>query len=305
MNAVTGAFGFIGRHIASRLLKADGRVRTITSHPDKPNPFGEAVTAHPFSFDQPDQLVAALDGCDVLYNTYWIRFDRGDRTFSRTVENTKILFDSALAAGVKRVVHISVTGIRQDDHLPYFEGKRRQEHLLRESGIKYSIVRPTLVYGPEDILVNNIAWTLRRFPVVPVFGDGKYLVQPIFVDDLADIAVSTATLTDSVEIDAIGPETFTYEEFVGLIKKSIGSRSLVLRLHPKLGISLGKAVGLLKRDVLLTSDELTGLMESRLRSEQEPNGTTRFSDWVVENRDSIGTSYTSELDRHFRWKTRN
>lgn len=302
MDAVTGAFGFIGRHIAQQLLQRGRTVKTITSHPDKPNPFGDQVSAHPFNFDQPDRLIESLTGCDVLYTTYWIRFDHGNQTFEKTIKNTEILLEAARKAGVKRVVHISVTGIREDDHLPYFRGKYLQEKLLRDSGVSYSIVRPTLVYGPEDILVNNIAWTLRKFPVVPIFGDGSYKVQPIYVGDLAEIAISSSASSESVEIDAIGPETFSYEEFVRLIKDAVRSCSRIVHMSPKLGLMLGKIIGLMKRDVLLTADELTGLMESRLCSDQEPNAPTRFSEWVMENRDSTGTRYTSELDRHFRYK---
>lgn len=302
MDAVTGAFGFIGRYITRDLLDSGGQVRTVTTHPDKPNPFGDVVSAFPFNFDQPSLLRQALVGCDVLYNTYWIRFDHGSQSFENTAANTKILVDAAKDAGVKRIVHISVTNILENDHLPYFRGKAIQEQIVRESGLPFSIVSPTLVYGSEDILVNNIAWTVRKFPLVPVFGDGKYRVQPIFVEDLAKIAVKSSTVDDSTELDAIGPETFTYEEFIRLIKSATGGRARLFHITPWLGIALGRIIGLAKRDVLLTRDELVGLMESRLCSDQTPNGTTRFSEWVMANGDSIGLRHVSELDRHFRWK---
>ncbi len=302
MNAVTGSFGFIGRHITRKLIDSGQKVRTVTTHPNKPNPFGDIVAAHAFNFDRPELLEESLQGCDVLYNTYWIRFDHGDRTFARAVANTEVLFDCARSAGVKRIVHISVTGIRENDHLPYFRGKAEQEQLLRESGVPYSIVRPTLVYGREDILVNNIAWTTRRFPLVPIFGDGKYRVQPIFVEDLARIAIESASRDGSAELDAIGPETFEYEELVRLIRSATGSSARLFHIRPSLGITLGRLIGFVKRDVLLTRDELVGLMESRLCSRQAQNGTTRFTEWVIENRESLGRYYTSELDRHFRWR---
>ena len=192
MNVVTGAFGYIGRYITRHLLEQGGSVRTITTHPDKPNPFGEAVQAFPYNFDQPDQLIDSLRGASTLYNTYWIRFNYGGDTFEKAVRNTATLFECAKEAGVGRIVHISVTQASAKSDLPYYRGKAQQEQALANCGVPYSIVRPTLVFGKEDILVNNIAWLIRKFPVFPIFGSGQYKVQPVFVEDLARIAVTSA-----------------------------------------------------------------------------------------------------------------
>lgn len=302
VNVVTGAFGYIGRYIARRLLESGEAVRTITTHPDKPNPFGGAVEAFPYSFEQPDELVARLRGASTLYNTYWIRFEHGGTTFRQAVQNTITLFDCAKKAGVKRIIHISVTKASLESRLPYYRGKALQEQALMDSGVSYAIVRPTLVFGREDILVNNIAWLIRRFPLFPIFGSGQYKLQPVYVGDVAAIAVAFARDSTPVALDAIGPDTFTFEEFVRVISAKIRPSVRLVRIPPTIGIALGQAIGLGVRDVILTRDELRGLMDSLLTSEQAPNGPTRFTDWLELHGDGIGLAYSSELERHFRWR---
>ena len=303
MNVVTGAFGYIGRYIARRLLESGEPVRTITTHPHKPNPFGSAVEAFPYNFERPDELVASLRGVSSLYNTYWIRFEYGGATFKQAIRNTITLFECARKAGVERIIHISVTNASGESQVPYYRGKALQEQALIDSGVSYAIVRPTLVFGKEDILVNNIAWLMRKFPVFPIFGSGEYKLQPVYVEDLAAIAVACARNSTSVPLDAIGPETFTFAEFVRLISKRIKPGVKLVRMPPAIGIALGQAIGLAVRDVILTKDELRGLMDGLLTSEQAPNGPTRFSDWLERQRDEIGLAYSSELGRHFRWRS--
>ena len=300
MNVVTGAFGYIGRYIARRLLESGEPVRTITAHPHKPNPFGSAVAAFPYNFERPDELVACMHGASTLYNTYWIRFEYDGATFNQAVRNTITLFECARKAGVKRIIHISVTNASRESQLPYYRGKALQEQALIDSGVSYAIVRPTLVFGKEDILVNNIAWLIRKFPLFPIFGSGEYKVQPVYVEDLAAIAVACARNSPPVLLDAIGPETFTFTEFVRLISKRIKPGVKLIRMPPAIGIVLGQAIGLAVRDVILTKDELRGFMDGLLTSEQAPNGPTRFSDWFERHKDELGTAYSSELGRHFR-----
>jgi uncharacterized protein YbjT (DUF2867 family) len=302
MNIVTGAFGYIGKYIARHLLEQGEAVRTVTTHPDKPNPFGEAVQAFPLNFAQPDAITENLRGASVLYNTYWIRFPYGGATFEQAVQNTASLFRCAKEAGVRRIVHISVTHSTDSD-LPYYRGKALQEQALIDSGVPYSIIRPTLVFGREDILVNNIGWLIRRFPVFPIFGSGGYKVQPVFVEDLARIAVASAGEPGNITLDAIGPETFTFEDLVRLIAARIKPGVALVHIPPSFGILLGKLIGLGLGDVILTRDELKGLMDELLTSKQAPNGTTRFSDWLESHGDQLGSVYSSEIRRHFKWKS--
>jgi len=300
-SVVTGAFGYIGRYITRHLLQLGEPVTTITTHPDKPSPFGRAVKASPYSFDRPEELTASLSGASTLYNTYWIRFEYGGATFDQAVQNTITLFECAKQAGIQKIVHISVTHASPESGLPYYAGKGLQESALVTSGVPYSIVRPTLVYGKEDILVNNIAWLIRNFPVFPIFGSGLYRLQPVYVEDVAAIAVASARDIRSTTVDAIGPEAFSFQEFTQLMAWKIKPGVKLVHVPPAMGIALGRLIGLAARDIVLTRDELRGLMDGLLTSAQAPNGRTRFSEWLESNQRELGTVYSSELDRHFRW----
>jgi len=302
MNVVTGAFGFIGRHIARGLLESGEAVRTITTHPDKPSPFGTAVQAVPYNFDRPADLVASLRGASTLYNTYWVRFEYGGSTFGQAIRNTVTLFESAKRAGVERVVHISVTNPSLESSLAYYRGKARQEQALISSGLSYAIVRPTLVFGDGDILVNNIAWLLRTFPIFPISGSGNYRLQPVHVRDVATIAIACGRESHAITLDAVGPETLTFEELVRVLASKLKPGVRLVHLPPALTIALGQLVGRTLGDVILTRAELQGLMDEMLTSKQAANAPTRFTEWVEENWSEVGVTYSSELGRHFVWR---
>lgn len=301
-NVVTGAYGYIGRTIARYLLDRGERVRTVTTHPQKPDPFEGQVEAFHYDFDRPERLTSHLEGAKTLFNTYWIRFEHGGLTYDQAVNNTRVLFDCAREVGVERIVHISVSRAELDDPLPYYDGKARQEQALRESGVSYAIVRPTLVFGRGNLLVNNIAWLLRRFPVFPIFGSGDYRLQPVFIDDLAQLSIRLAGQSENMSRDAAGPETLTFESMVRMMATELDRAVWMPRVPPGLGIALGRIVGLVMRDVLLTRAELRGLMREKLTSDEPPIGEVRFSGWLSEAKDRLGRSYYSELGRHFRWR---
>ena len=294
---VTGAFGYSGKYIAARLLNTGATVRTITNSVNRQNPFGDKVKAQPFHFDDHQKMVSALAGAEVLYNTYWVRFNHDDFRHSTAVSNTLKLFAAAKEAGVRRVVHISITNPSEDSELEYFSGKARLERHLMESGLSHSILRPALIFGKEDILVNNIAWALRRLPVFGVFGDGKYRLQPIFVDDLAELAVREGQSEESRIIDAIGPETFTFRELVRTVGEIIGKRRLIISVSPGFGYLAASLIGKIVGDVFLTREEISGLMQDLLYTESEPTGKTRLTEWVRHHADQLGVRYASELAR--------
>ena len=296
-HAVTGAFGYSGKYIARRLLDEGRTVITLTNSSRRRNPFGDAVRAHPLNFDRPEKLTEVLGGVSVLYNTYWVRFNHKTFTHARAVENSRTLFRAAAEAGVRRVVHVSVTNPSEDSDLEYFSGKAKLERALRESGVSHAILRPAVLFGKEDILVNNIAWMLRKFPVFGVFGRGDYRLQPIHVDDLAKLAVEMGKNRDDRVVDAIGPETFTYRELVERIGRIIGKERPVMSIPPGVGYLVSKLVGKLVGDVIVTRDEIRGLMAGLLYVESSPAGTTRLTDWASQNADSLGVRYASELAR--------
>ena len=297
---VTGAFSYTGGFIARRLLRSGVRVTTLTRHPDIQNAFDGQVRAAPLDFSDRAALSRSMEGAEVLYNTYWIRFERGDTTFDGAVENSKLLFEAAIDAGISKIVHISVSNPSPNSPLPYFSGKWRVEEALQDSGIPYAIIRPTLVFGKGDLLLNNIAWAIRRFPFFPVYGDGDYPVQPINAEDLAAQLVDAGYSTENLIADAAGPETLSFGDLLSQMASAMGVRRRFIRVPPTLGLALTSIVGLLVRDVVLTRDEVDGLMAGLLTSESPPTGKTKFTDWLDENRHNLGRSYVSELQRNFR-----
>ena len=297
--AVTGAFSYSGKYVAQRLLARGEEIITLTGHPNRPDPFGGKVKAFPLDFNDEAELVESLKGVDVLVNTYWIRFDHGQNTQPRAVENTRKLIKVAVAANVKRIVHVSITNPSADSHLPYFWGKAANEKSVIESGMSYAILRPTVLVGAEDILINNIAYLMRRFPFFGLPGDGSYRLQPICVEDLADLIVEAVYAKNNYVIDAVGPDNFTFKEMVELIGEKTGSKRLLLPMPPKLALLAAQFLSLFLGDVLLTPEEVDGLMSGLLVSKEPPRGKTSLREWLDINKDRVGKRYASELARHF------
>lgn len=300
LNIVTGAFGYTGKYITRRLLEMGERVKTLTGHPDMLNPFSGKVSVASFNFDKSAELAKSLEGAATLYNTYWIRFTYKRVTFDQAIQNTLTLFKAAREAGVQRVVHFSITNPSEDSPLPYFRGKAILEKALIDSGLSYAIIRPAVIFGLEDILINNIAWLLRKFPVFTVPGSGKYKLQPVCVEDVADIAVSAGHQNKNSIIDAVGPETYCYGDLVRLIAEKIGSTARIIHVPPSLALALGKVLGFIVRDMVLTREEIEGLMQGLLVSRDQPTGKTYLSQWLKQNADIIGRQYASEVARHYK-----
>jgi NADH dehydrogenase len=300
VDLVTGAFSYSGAHIAERLLEAGRQVRTLTFHPERPHPLRPRVQASPYRFDDPDALARSLEGVTTLYNTYWVRFDHGATSLEQAVAHSGALFRAARRAGVQRIVHISIANPSIDSPLPYFRGKALVEDALAHAGTPYAIVRPTWIFGGEhDVLVNNIAWILRHTPVFAVPGNGAYRVQPVHVEDLARICIDAGRSDGNQVIDAAGPETMTFDELVGLVRRATGARALVVHVPATIMGLAARAVGLVVRDVVLTPDEIDGLMAGLLVSHEPPRGEIAFSAWLGDHRASVGRRYANELRRHF------
>ena len=296
--AVTGAFSYSGNYITKRLLERGEEVMTLTGHPNRPDPFGGKVKAYPLDFDEAG-MTQSLQGVDILVNTYWVRFDKGENTQPRAVENTRKLINAAKAAGVKRVVHISITNPSAESHLPYFWGKAANEKTVIDSGMGYAILRPTVLFGAEDILINNIAFLLRRFPFFALPGDGSYRLQPVYVDDVAELAVEGVYRTDDYIIDAVDPDIFTFKEMVELIGEKIGAKRPLISIPPRLALLAAQFLSLFVSDVILTPEEVDGLMAGLLVSKDPPLGRTRLGDWLEANRDRVGAKYASEIKKHY------
>src|ERR1051325_10829837 len=296
--AVTGAFSYSGKYITKRLLDRGEDGITLTGHPNRPDPFNGKVKAYPLDFDEAS-LTKSLQGVDVLVNTYWVRFNKGENTQPRAVENTRKLVNAAKAAGVKRIVHISIANPSAQSHLPYYWGKAANEKAVKDSGLSYAILRPTVLIGKEDILINNIAYMLRRFPFFFVPGNGSYGIQPIYIEDLADLAVEAVYSKENYVIDAVGPDSYSFKDFVKLIGEKVGAQRPVVSVPPRLALWAAQFLSLFVKDVILTPEEVDGLMENLLVSKEPARAKTTFRDWLNNNRETVGVKYASELARHF------
>lgn len=292
------------------LLGCGHKLRTLTNHPDASNPLIWQIRVAPYRFDEPTKLAESLVGCDVLVNTYWVRFPHGTMTFERAVENTSTLIDAAKSAGVRRIVHVSIANATLDSTLAYYSGKARLEEVVRNSGLSFAILRPTVIFGREDILINNIAWFVRRFPVFAVPGDGCYGVQPIFVGDMAALLADAAERTDDYAMDAVGPEAYSFNGLVSLIATTIGRSARIVHVPAAAVYVATRAMGWFLRDTVLTWEEYRGLMDNLLVSRDitEANAlvaqslgapATSLAWWLAENRETVGSRYASEVARHF------
>lgn len=283
-HAVTGATGFTGHHIARQLSEGGHEVRNLTR-----SELGDG-----------ERLAAALQGTDTLYNTFWIRFERGPITYNWAIERSRLLFEAARRAEVRRIVHISVINASHDAPTAYFRAKAVVEDALASSGISHAIVRPTVTFGPGDILVNNLAWTLRRLPAFGIPGDGRYPIQPVHVADVAGVAVTAGAMSGNVTLDAAGPDILTFYDFVALVHQAIHSHSIIVRIPVAASLAAARLIGLVVRDVVLTRHEVTELQARLMFSNQQPAGSIRFGDWLGEHADELGRRWSSELARHYR-----
>lgn len=296
---VTGAFGYSGKAITELLLARGDRVRTLTNSPRRAHDFGDRVAVHPLAFDDPPRLTEALRGCDVLVSTYWVRFNHRLFSFDQAVRNTQQLFRSAREAGVRRIVHTSILKPEEGRGLAYYDGKWTLERDLEATGVPHAILRPGVLFGRGDILVNNIAWVLRRMPFFGVFGDGNYALAPLHVDDFAAIAVRAVDadpLLDRV-VDCHGPQGFAYREFIRRIGEIIGVHRPIVRIPPAIGYFVTRMLNPLVKDVIITREEIEGLIRGLLWSMKPSLGRILLTAWAQEQRDSLGRRYSSEVGR--------
>lgn len=302
LDVVTGAFSYSGAAIARELLAAGRRVRTMTGHPERA-PVETTIQTRPLNFADEDELVDSLQGAHTLYNTYWVRFAHGGVDHDAAVANSRTLFETAAAAGVQRIVHVSITHPSLDSPYPYFRGKAQVEQLLASSGLSYAIARPAILFGGDGVLINNIAWLLRHLPVFAIGGRGDYRIRGIHVDDLARLCVQLGARDEDVTVDAVGPQSLSFRELVDAVRAAVGSRARVLSVPGPLLIAASGALSLMLRDRLLTVEEYRAMANGLADSDDSPTGSIRLTDWISEHADELGRHYANELDRHFNKST--
>lgn len=298
LDVVTGAFGYSGAAITRRLQAAGRRVRTLTGHPGRGGT--DAVEVCPLDFDDPIGLASSLRGATTLYNTYWVRFPHDTADHERAVANSRTLFHAARRAGVERIVHVSITHPSASSPYGYFRGKAEVERALAEIGVPYAVLRPAILFGSGGVLLNNIAWLLRRLPVFAVGGDGGYRVRAVHVDDLARLCVEAAAGRTDTVTDAVGPERPTFVELVGTIRRAVGSRARIVHVPAPALRCLSAALGLALRDVLLTWDEYRAMADGLADTTGPATGRIALSAWIDAHAGELGRQYANELDRHYR-----
>jgi uncharacterized protein YbjT (DUF2867 family) len=298
MNVVTGAFSYTGSYVARELLSRGEAVKTLSRAADPGHPLSSKVAFGHLHFDE-GALAEELRGAVTLYNTYWVRFEARGVTWATVLANTRTLLRAARTAGVRRIVHFSVSNASEASPYSYFRAKAAAERDVRDSGLSHAIIRPTLIVGRDDVLLNNIAWGLRRLPLFLVPGDGRYRVQPITVEDLGGLAADLGQATDNVTRDAAGPDAVPFGDLVHAIGRAVGARSRVVRSPVPLALLVGRTVGRLLGDVVVTRDELRALMDELLVSPEPPAGATGFYDWLAADGHALGRAFVPELRRNW------
>jgi NADH dehydrogenase len=293
---ITGAFSYTGSAVTQELLRRGWHVHTLTNRATPPD--CESISAAPLRFER-EHIAQQLAGAELFINTYWIRIPWQGQTFDTAVDNSKLLLRAAKDAGVDRVVHVSVSNAAEGTNLGYYAGKDRVESYLRSELDNYAIVCPTLVVGANDVLSNNIAWFLRRFPFFPVPDGGGYRLQPITLADAARIIVDAGESEGNRKIDAAGPDIMTFREYLRLLQSACGVRRWMPAVPGWQALLILKPIELLLRDIVLTKEELLGLKQELLVSKTAPLGTASVEEWLMENGGTMGGAYVNDLQRHF------
>jgi len=296
VDAVTGGFSYSGASIAAELVRRGRDVRTLTNHPRRDR---GGMEVFPLDLRDPRGLRRSLTGVNTLYNTYWVRFPHGDITFDTAVDGSTRLFAAAADAGVRRIVHVSITHADVSSPFAYFRGKGVVEQRLKECGVPHAIVRPAILFGGDGVLVNNIAWLMRRFPVTLVGGRGEYRIRGIHVEDLARLMADLADGAESSTLDAVGPESLTFVDLLRHIRAAVGGRTRIVHVPGPAFPPVTWALGRILHDTLLTREEYLAMAGGLADSDAPTTGDIRMSEWISRQGDTLGRTYAHELRRHY------
>lgn len=230
---VFGGSGFIGRRIALRLAHEGTTVRVAVRHPERVSeagPGGRIVATYADVWDEAS-VAPALEGSDAVVNTVGHYVERGERTFAAIHGHGAMHVAKAAArAGVQRLVHISGLGADERSPSEYVRARSIGERLVRDAFPAATILRPSVVFGPDDAFFNRLAALVRATPVLPLFGRGRVRLQPVYVGDVAE-AVARALERPDAEgrtYELGGPQTYTYRALVQLVRDRTGRKTLLV-----------------------------------------------------------------------------
>lgn len=250
MILVTGGTGFVGSAVVRELLRRGEKVAVLSrSAAHVRECFGDDVEARQGDVRDPESLAPAMRGIDVVVSSVTFpnmpieKRSKGWTFEEVDLKGTRHQVDAAKAAGVRRFVYVSGVGAARDSDRHWFRYKWEAEQYLRDSGVEWVIVRPTWVYGPGDVSLNRFLGFGKALPFIPMFGDGKQLMQPVFIDDAGRVIADSGTRPEAAKclFELGGPEVMTMDEVVQAALDLMGRKRRILH-QPA---SVGKVAGAL------------------------------------------------------------
>jgi len=271
---VFGGSGFVGRYVVGALARVGWRVRVGVRRPHLANhlqPLGTVGQIMPVQANlrYPDSLAAACNGADAVVNLVGILYTSGAQKFDAVhAAGAGAVAAAARQAGARRFVHISAIGANAESAAQYARSKAEGEERARAAWPETTIVRPSLVFGPEDAFFNRFAEIARLSPVLPLIGGGGTRFQPVYVGDVAEGIVRALTLAEAAgkTYEFGGPEIFTFRELMDFILHTIQRRRILVPLPWSLA-KLQAAVLQLLPSPLLTMDQVELLKTDNVVSE--------------------------------------
>lgn len=238
MILVTGAAGYVGNHLVRRLVEAGHPVRAMVRNRDKAEArLGdvrdriEIVTA---DVTEPDTLAPAMQGVDTVIHLVAIAIESGAATYERiNTQGTINVVDAAKAAGVRRFVNMSQNGARSDAPYPFLASKGKAQDYVAQSGLDWTAMRPSVIFGPQDEFANVQARLIKLTPLVfPIVGDGSAKFQPVWVEDVVEATARSLDREDAVgqEYGLGGPEVLTYAEIVQRVLAALETQRLTIKV---------------------------------------------------------------------------
>ncbi|HEV2107395.1 MAG TPA: NAD(P)H-binding protein [Thermomicrobiales bacterium] len=223
---VTGGTGFVGGNIREALR---GRPLRLLVR-DKVKAAAEAEAGIELvegDVTRPESLRGAMDGCSAVVHLVAIISEEGGATFDGVIHHGTVnVLEEASRAGIGRFIQMSALGARDDTRFPYLQAKWRAEQAVQASGIPWTIFRPSVIFGPGDEFINQLASVVRKFPIIPVVGDGQSTFMPVAVKEVA--AAFRRALDDPATIRQIyelgGGKVYTYEAMLNVIAAKLGKR---------------------------------------------------------------------------------